>query len=299
MRIAFVGLGQMGKPIALNLLKGGGADLVVLARRDEHLAEFRAKGARASKDPAGLAGADVLFLCLPDGPVVRDVLFGGAALAGKLLPGGAVVDLSTITYGDAVDINKRLEERGVDFLDAPISGMEARAIDGTLTVMCGGQRPVFDRVRPWLERIGSKILFMGPPGSGQLTKLINQLLFDVNAAALAEALPMAAKMGLDPGLVGEVVNSGTGRSYASEFFIPRILQGRFSDGYPMAKAYKDLVSGAGVSAELGIPMPVLAAATATYQAALLRGHGEKDKGGMVRVFEELLGVQYRSRAGQH
>jgi 3-hydroxyisobutyrate dehydrogenase-like beta-hydroxyacid dehydrogenase len=109
---------------------------------------------------------------------------------------------------------------------------------------------------------------------------------------------MAAKMGLDPDLVGEVVNSGTGRSHASEFFIPRILERRFADGYPMAKAYKDLVSGAELGAELCIPMPVLAAATATYQAALLRGHGEKDKGAMVHVFEELLRVQYRSRAGQ-
>jgi 3-hydroxyisobutyrate dehydrogenase-like beta-hydroxyacid dehydrogenase len=301
MKLGFMGLGQMGKPIALNLLKGDGADLVVLARRDEHLAEFRARGARATKAPGDLAGADILFLCLPDGSVVRDVLFGGSApLAGKLRRGSAVVDLSTTTYGDAVEIGRRLDGRGVAFLDAPISGMEARAIEGTLTVMCGGARGAFDSVRPYLDRIGSKILFMGPAGSGQLTKLINQLLFDINAAALGEILPMAAKMGLDPDLVGEVVNSGTGRSYASEFFIPRILAGRFSDGYPMAKAYKDLVSGAGVSAERGIPMTVLAAATATYQTALLRGHGDKDKGGMVRVFEELLGTEFRSRraAGQ-
>jgi 3-hydroxyisobutyrate dehydrogenase-like beta-hydroxyacid dehydrogenase len=297
MKLGFVGLGQMGKPIALNLLKGGGADLVVLARKDEHLAEFRSRGARASKEAADLAGSDILFLCLPDGPVVREVLFGGAApLADKLRRGSTVLDLSTITYGDAVEIGKRLEERGVAFLDAPISGMEARAIEGTLTVMCGGEREVFDRAKPWLERIGSKILFLGPSGSGQLTKLINQLLFDINAAALGEILPMASKMGLDPDLVAEVVNSGTGRSYASEFFLPRILAGRFSDGYPMAKAYKDLVSGAELGAELCIPMPVLAAATATYQAALLRGHGDKDKGGMVRVFEELLGTEFRSRA---
>ncbi len=299
MRIGFVGLGQMGKPIALNLLKGGGADLVVLARRDEHIAEFRSRGAQASKQPGDLAGADLLFLCLPDGSVVREVLFGAGPdpLAGKLRRGSAVVDLSTVTYGDAVEIGKRLDERGIAFLDAPISGMEARAVEGTLTVMCGGAREVFDQARPWLDRIGSKILYMGPPGSGQLTKLINQLLFDINAAALGEILPMASKMGLDPDLVGEVVNSGTGRSYASEFFIPRILRGHFADGYPMAKAYKDLVSGAELGAELCIPMPVLAAATATYQAALLRGHGEKDKGGMVRVFEEMLGVQYRSRRG--
>ena len=202
----------------------------------------------------------------------------------------------TITYGTTKEIAARLGERGVRFLDAPISGMEKRAVDGTLTVMCGGDEAVFDAVKPLLERIGNKILYMGPSGSGQLTKLINQLLFDISAAALGEILPMAAKMGLDPDLVGEVVNSGTGRSYASEFFIPRILKGHFGDGYPMGHAYKDLVSAAALGSDLCLPMPVLAAATATYQAALLKGHGEKDKGGMVQVFEDLLGVQFRSRA---
>ena len=168
--------------------------------------------------------------------------------------------------------------------------MEARAVEGTLTVMCGGERAVFDRVKPFLDRIGNKILYMGPTGSGQLTKLINQLLFDINAAALGEILPMAAKMGLDPDLVGEVVNSGTGRSYASEFFIPRILRGHFGDGYPMGHAYKDLVSGAELGANHGIPMPVLAAATATYQTALLAGTARRTRAAWSCVFEELLGV---------
>ena len=174
--------------------------------------------------------------------------------------------------------------------------MEARAIDGTLTVMCGGDAGIFEIVRPYLECIGNKILYMGGVGSGQLTKLINQLLFDINVAALAEILPMAVKMGLDPDLVGDVVNSGTGRSYASEFFIPRILKNGFSDGYPMKHAYKDLVSAAEVSADLGIPLPVLGAATTTYQMALLKGFGDLDKSGMIRVFEELLGVRYRGKS---
>jgi 3-hydroxyisobutyrate dehydrogenase-like beta-hydroxyacid dehydrogenase len=216
-------------------------------------------------------------------------------LLSKCRAGQIVIDLSTITYKTTVSIAEKLAARGVQFLDAPISGMEARAIDGTLTVMCGGERALFDKVKPLLDLIGNKILYMGAAGSGQLTKLINQLLFDINAAAIAEILPMSKKMGLDPDLVGEVVNSGTGRSYASEFFIPRILKGHFGDGYPMKHAYKDLISGAELGANLSIPMPVLAAATATYQMALLKGHGDKDKGGMVAVFEELLGVGYRSQ----
>lgn len=260
--------------------------------------EFRSKGANGTADPAELAGVDTLFLCLPNTQIVHSFLLGPDGIAERLRQGQTVIDLSTIGYQATVEIGRALEAKGVAFLDAPISGMEARAVDGTLTVMCGGAREVFDRVKPLLDHIGTKILHMGPTGAGQLTNLINQLLFDINAAALGEVLPMAVKMGLDPDLVGEVINSGTGRSYASEFFIPRILRGHFSDGYPMGHAYKDLVSGAELGANQGVPMPVLAAATATYQTALLRGHGEKDKGAMVRVFEELLGIEFRSRASQ-
>ena len=296
MKIGFAGLGQMGRPIALNLMKSG-ATLTVTDRTSKSFAEFESKGGRASTDQAAIADADIIFLCLPNDKAVEGVIAGEGGLLPKLRKGQILVDLSTITYKATVAIAEKLTAQSVLFLDAPISGMEARAIDGTLTVMCGGDRAVFDQVKPLLDCIGNKILYMGPTGSGQLTKLINQLLFDINAAALAEILPMSKKMGLDPDLIGEVVNSGTGRSYASEFFISRMLKGHFSDGYLMKHAYKDLVSGAELGASLCIPMPVLAAATATYQMALLKGHGEKDKGGMITVFEELLGVDYRSQQG--
>jgi len=294
MKLGFVGLGQMGRPIALNLLKSG-AQLVVSDRSDESFGAFRERGAAATTNVSELADADIIFLCLPNGKIVHEFLLGEDGLIRRLKPGQTVVDLSTITHTTTTAVASALNAGGIAFLDAPISGMQARAVDGTLTVMCGGERKVFYRVKPFLECIGNKILFMGPAGSGQLTKLINQLLFDINAAALAEILPMAVKLGLDPDLVGEVVNSGTGRSYASEFFVPRILQRHFSDGYPMAHAYKDLVSGAELGAHHCVPMPVLAAATATYQTALLKGHGQRDKGAMVQVFEDILGVQVRTR----
>jgi 3-hydroxyisobutyrate dehydrogenase-like beta-hydroxyacid dehydrogenase len=294
MKVGFAGLGQMGKPIALNLLKSGG-ELIVLDRTDQSFAAFHERGATCTTQVGDLAAAEVIFLCLPNSDVVEQLVLGAGGLLSHLKAKQTVVDLSTISVSATHRLARALEEKEIAFLDAPISGMEARAVDGTLTVMCGGSRETFDRVNPLLEHIGSTILFMGPAGSGQLTKLINQLLFDINAAALGEILPMAVKMGLDADLVGEVINNGTGRSYASEFFIPRILRRHFSDGYPMSHAYKDLVSGAELGARQCIPMPVLAAATATYQSALLRGHGEKDKGGMVHVFEELLGIQVKGR----
>lgn len=238
MTIAIAGLGQMGKPIAANLLKSG-ARLIAAAPSDRAFEDLEAKGAETTQDFSRLAEAEVIFLCLPDIQIVSDVLFGENGVARLLRTGQTVVDLSTCDYAKTIDISRRLAAAGIPLLDAPISGMEARAIDGTLTVMCGGEETVFERVKPLLDQIGNTILFMGPAGSGQLAKLINQLLFDINMAALAEILPMAAKLRLDPVRIGEVVNSGTGRSYASEFFIPRILRGHFGDGYPMQKAYKD------------------------------------------------------------
>jgi 3-hydroxyisobutyrate dehydrogenase-like beta-hydroxyacid dehydrogenase len=296
MKIGFIGLGQMGKPMALNMLKSGAA-LSVHSVDTRPYAELERAGARPVATAGELAdGADVLFLCLPHGEAVREVLYGADGLAARLQPGQVVVDTSTITYNTTIEIAKALETSGVAFLDAPVSGMEARAVDGTLTVMCGGERATFDKIEPLLRHVGNQILYMGATGSGQLTKLINQLLFDINCAALAEILPMAAKMGLDPDLAATVINSGTGRSYASEFFVPRILKDSFSAGYPMKHAYKDLVSAAELGARLCIPMPVLAAATATYQTALLKGHGDRDKGAMLLPFEELQGVRFRTRA---
>ncbi len=295
MKLGFVGLGQMGRPMAMNMLKGAEPVLVYSADKSAYAA-FEQAGAQPVSDLQALAVADIILLSLPGSEVVRDVVLGPDGLAAHLRAGQVIVDTSTIGYTVSLEIGTALKQRGVAFLDAPVSGMEARAVDGTLTVMCGGERDTFDRVQPYLERVGNNILYMGPAGSGQLTKLVNQLLFDIHCAALAEILPMAVKQGLDPSQVGSVINSGTGRSYASEFFIPQILQGRFSSGYPMQHAYKDLVSAAQLGAQKCIPMPVLAAATATYQNALLQGHGKLDKGAMILPFEQLLGVQFRSSA---
>jgi len=297
MKIGFVGLGQMGKHMAMNMLKSG-AELTVTDLKKDVFPQFEQKGVRTTTNLAEVVQAEIVFLSLPGTQAVQDVLVGRNGIIDKLGKGQIVVDLSTMSYTATLELAKRLEARGVSFLDAPVSGMEARAQEGTLTVMCGGSEKILETVRPFLNCIGNKILYMGGTGSGQLTKLINQLLFDINAAALAEVLPMAVKLGLDPEKVGQVVNSGTGKSYASEFFLPRILKNSFSDGYAMKHAYKDLVSGAEISANLCIPMPVLGAATATYQAALLKGYGDQDKGAMIRVFEELLGVAYRDNSSR-
>ncbi len=290
MKVGFSGLGQMGKPMAFNLAKCGKA-LIVNDLFDKSFPEFNAKGIETTKNILDLATCDIIFLCLPDTEIVQNVLFGQNGLAEKLKPGQIVCDLSTISYTVSVEIAAKLKDKGVRFMDAPVSGMEARAIDGTLTVMCGGEKDLYEELVPYLETMGTNILFMGKHGCGQLTKSINNILFDINIAGFAEMLPVAIKLGLDPEKICSVINSSSGKSYASEFFIPRILKRNFADGYPLQSAYKDLICGAEISAQLGLPLPVMHAATTTYQMAILEGHGKKDKGAMTLVFERLLDIK--------
>lgn len=290
--VGFIGLGQMGAHMARNLM-GPDVALTVCARREQTLAPFRALGVAVTTRVHDLAACEIVFLCLPGDEDVRAVLVGEDGLLPLLTPGKVVVDCSTISYETTLELARACAEREVAFLDVPVSGMEARARDGTLTMMAGGDAKTLARVEPLLLRMGRTLLHMGGPGAGQLAKLVNQLLFDVNMAVLAEILPLSVKMGLAPEKMGAVVNSGTGRSYASEFFIPRILEDSFTSGYPMADAYKDLVSGGVLAARENIPLPVTHAATVTYQMALRKGYGSEDKGAMIKIYEELLGVRFR------
>ena len=284
----FVGLGQMGLPMAQRL--SAVTDVIAYDYKGRQY-----DGLKTAICPSEFGVCDVVVLCLPNGEVVEDMLFGEHGFAETLPRGALVIDTSTTSHGTAGRVGARLAERGLTFLDAPVSGMQKRAEEGTLTMMVGGETAVLEQHREKLRSVASKILHVGPIGAGQLAKLINQLLFDVNMAALAEILPMSAKLGLDPDQVAEIVNSGTGRSHASEFCLPNILRGVFDKGYPMKAAYKDLIAGAEVTSENGFPAPVLAAATTTYQQALAQGLGAQDKGAMIKVYEHLVGALFRSK----
>jgi 3-hydroxyisobutyrate dehydrogenase-like beta-hydroxyacid dehydrogenase len=256
------------------------------------------RGAASAFNPAELAGqVDLVLLSLPNTAIVEKVIFGDDGLIHGARPGMIIVDCGTTSYVPTLDFARRLRERGLRFADAPVSGMEARAQEGTLTIMFGGEQALFDQVRPILAAFGNKVLYMGGVGSGQLTKLVNQLLFNISAAAIAEVLPMAAKLGLDPEKVLQVVTTGTGRSFAAEFFGPRILEGQFDEGYPLKHAYKDMISAAEICAYEQIPLPMVHAATTTYQMALADGYGDEGKGAMIKVFERILGVNFRKQQG--
>ena len=294
-KVGFIGLGQMGKWMATNLLKAG-HEMTVFDISPQALQFLTGQGAAAGRSPADVASrSELLFLSLPNTSIVEQVIFGENGVAEGARPGMALVDLSTITYMGTLEIARRLQEKGIRFADAPVSGMEDRARDGTLSIMFGGDEALFAEVLPLFQSIGKTIVHMGPIGSGQLTKLINQLLFNACMASLAEILPMGVKLGLDPEKLTKIVTTGTGRSFGLEFFAPRILENRFDAGYPLKDAYKDMVSALEICGHQKIPMPMVQATTTTFQMALAEGFGNDDKGGMIKVFERLLGVKFRKR----
>jgi len=294
-RVGFIGLGEMGKWMAINVAKAG-YPLTVHDLRPEPVQELIGHGATATSSPAELArDNEVVLLCLPDTQAVEAVIWGKDGLMPALPAGSIVVDLSTIDYLATVRMERALKEKGVSFLDAPISGLEARAKEGTLTIMVGGELSTFEKVRPILQAMGKEIIYMGKAGNGQLTKLINQLFLNISCAATAEILPLAVKLGLDPEAVYKVVTTSTGRTFAFEFFTPYILENDFSHGYPLIKAYKDMISAAEISAKEKIPLPVFQGAMLTYQLALAQGHGHECKGAMIKVWEKALGVEVRKR----
>ncbi len=296
-KIGFIGLGTMGKWMALNMMKAG-YDLMV-ADTSPQAAQFLAdQGAAVAAAPAEMAAqVDWIFLSVPDTGVVESVILGENGILDGAREGLVVVDLSTIDYLATLEIEKKLKQRGVFFADAPISGMETRAQEATLTVMFGGRKAIFELVLPALEAIGNNVIYMGESGCGQLTKLINQLLFNISAAGIAEVMPMAAKLGLDPEKVTQVVTTGTGRSFAAEFFLPLALENRFDQGYPLKSAYKDMISAAEICAHEKIPLPMVQTAATTFQMALANGLGSESKGSLIKVFEKFLGIEFRKKEG--
>ncbi|MCJ7494655.1 MAG: NAD(P)-dependent oxidoreductase [Deltaproteobacteria bacterium] len=294
-KIGFVGLGTMGKWMAFNLMKAG-FPLKFFARRKEVVEQMTSQGGKALPSLKELAQESTwVIFCLPDTEAVEAVLFGKDGIVDVLKPGQVVIDCGTIHPLSSRKIAASLQGRGIPFLDAPISGMEARAKAGTLTIMVGGEEAVFQQVRPALEAMGNKIIYAGISGNGQMMKLINQVMFDIHCAAIAELLPMAVKMGLDPEQTCTVARTGTGQCFALDNFAPLILEGNFGPGYPLADAYKDMVHVVEISSAHRIPLPITAAAMVTYQMALDQGLGKENKGAMIKVWEGVLGVEVRKK----
>jgi 3-hydroxyisobutyrate dehydrogenase-like beta-hydroxyacid dehydrogenase len=293
--IGFIGLGQMGKWMALNLIRKD-FSLLVYDLRKEAMDNLGKQGARTAENLFEIPKqCSCIILSLPDTSVVESVLFAKDGLKPGLKKGDIIIDCGTTHPLFTRQTSALLKKEGIIFIDAPVSGMESRAKEGTLTIMVGGEEEMYLKIHPFLEAMAKTIVYMGASGNGQLAKMTNNVLFNISCAAMAEILPMATKMGLDPEKICSVVRTGTGQSCGFDFFSPLILDDNFTPGYPMKSAYKDMATVMEISNEYQIPLPVTAATMQTYQMALAQGLGGENKGAMTKVWEKTLGVKVRKR----
>ena len=293
LKVGFIGLGQMGKWMAVNIAKQGFH--ITVFDIDSAAMDFPvAQGAiPASSLPDAAILSEIVILSLPNAEVADKVIFGNMGIAGNARPGTILVDCGTSGYLWTRNTAELLANQEILMLDAPVTGLEEKAKEATLTIMVGGAKDLFGRIRPVLASMGNTISHMGDIGSGQLAKMINNVIYNANIACLAEMLPMAVKLGLGPDKIADVINSGSGRSFASEYFIPKMIQGRFRDAYSLGNAYKDMQHMQEAASRLDISLPLFQSALDTYCNALDDGLGDEDKGAMIKVFEKEMGVLFR------
>ena len=290
MRVGFIGLGVMGRPMALNLLRGR-HELTVWARRPAAIEPLVERGAAAAATPAALAaGSDAVFTMLTGAADVEQVLFGEHGAAHGARPGTLVVDTSTIDPAASRATAARLRERGLDALDAPVSGGPHGARDGTLSIMVGGPADALERARPLFDCIGAKVLHMGDAGAGQATKACHQLLLLVTAQGVAEALTLARRCGLDVGRVREALLQGMASSRVLDFFGDRMARRDFDAGIESRLYHKDLDVVMNLAHGLGVPLPAGAVTMQFINGLHGRGRGRDDLSTLITLLEEPGGA---------
>lgn len=272
--VAFLGLGIMGSRMAANLVRGGFE--VHAWNRTRARAEELEGVVVADTPAAAAAAAGVAITMVVDAPQVEEVLFGPAGAAEGLPEDGLAIDMSTIAPSASRAFAARLRERGLHFLDAPVTGSKPKAEDGTLTIMAGGEAQCFDRARPLFEAMGKLILHVGPQGHGSMAKLINNTLAAINTAAAAEGLALARKAELDVEKLLQVLGAGSGASAMLELKARPILERDYEPLFKLGHMLKDVRHCLAEARELGVPLPLAAAAEALYAGAEEAGHSDDD-----------------------
>lgn len=288
MKVGFIGLGIMGTPMALHLVNKG-HQLFVHTRSQVPEAITAAGGVRVDSAAAVAREAEVIFTMVPDTPDVEAVLFGKSGVADGLKGhSGArkvVVDMSSISPMATKAFARRINELGADYIDAPVSGGEVGAKAGSLTIMCGGDAAVFERVKPLLECMGKNITLVGGNGDGQTTKVANQIIVALNIAAVSEALVFASKAGADPAKVREALMGGFAASRILEVHGERMIKRTFNPGFRIKLHQKDLGLALQGARELGVALPQTANAAQLMQACAAHGLGELDHSALVQALE--------------
>ena len=289
-KIGFIGLGIMGKPMCRNLLKAG-YQLTVYSRSQTNVDAVTSHGAAYAPSPAAVAEAsDVVITMVPDSPQVREVVLGEAGVVQGARAGLYVVDMSSIAPLASREIAAELAGKGVRFLDAPVSGGEPKAIDGTLTVMVGGDAADFAAVAPVLSTMAAAVTRVGEVGAGNVAKLANQIVVALNIAAMSEAFVLAAKAGVEPELVYQAIRGGLAGSTVLDAKAGLVMDRKFDPGFRIKLHAKDLANVLQTAHELHVPLPFTASVMEVMQAMLADGCGEDDHASIIRYFEKQAKV---------
>ena len=294
-RIGFVGLGIMGKPMAKNLLKAG-YELVVFDINQDAVAEVVAAGAvKAENAKAVAAQSEAVITMLPNSPHVKAAVLGSNGVLEGAKPGLILIDMSSIAPLAAQEVAAAVAAQGVEMLDAPVSGGEPKAIDGTLSIMVGGKQDVFDRCVELLSKMGKSVVRCGDIGAGNTTKLANQIIVALNIAALSEAMVLATKAGVDPELVFNAIRGGLAGSTVMEAKAPMIMAGNFKPGFKIDLHIKDLANAIETGHDVGVPLPLTASVMEILQALKVDGKGQNDHSGIAMYYEKLAKVEARKK----
>ena len=288
--IGFIGLGIMGRPMAKNLLKAG-YPLVVHSRSRGPVDDVVKSGARAASSPREVTSqCDVLITMLPNSPDVEQVALGKDGIIEGTKAGLIFVDMSTISPIVWQKIGKALAAKGVKMLDAPVSGGEKGAIDGALSIMVGGDKSTFDAVLPIFQAMGKTITLLGPLGFGGFTKFANQIIVAVNLTALAEALTLGKKAGLDRELLLTALAGGLAGSKCLDQKTPNYVAGTYNPGFKIDLHFKDLGLIMESARTLGVPLPATAVVQELFNAMRVKGRGGLDHSGIITLLEDLAGA---------
>jgi 2-hydroxy-3-oxopropionate reductase len=290
-KIGFIGLGIMGKPMSKNLIKAG-YQLIVSDFNKNAVSELEQLGAEVAVTPKEIAEkSDIVITMLPNSPNVKQVALGENGLIEGAREGLVYIDMSSIAPAASQEVYKVLIEKGVDMLDAPVSGGEPKAIDGTISVMVGGKKEVFDKVKPVLEAMAGSVVLVGEIGAGNVTKLANQVIVALNIAAVSEAFVLSQKAGVNPEAVFEAIRGGLAGSTVLEAKAPMMLDRNFNPGFRINLHIKDLTNAMEAGHEVGAPLPLTAAVLEMMYGLKVDGHEFDDHSALLKYYEKLANTE--------
>lgn len=294
MKVGFIGLGIMGKPMAKNLLKAG-YELIVNDLNQEAVDELAACGAKTAKNGAELASqCSVVITMVPNSPHVRAAVLGEKGVAEGAGPGTVLIDMSSIDPTESKAIGAELAKKGIDMLDAPVSGGEPKAIDGTMSVMVGGKKELFDRYYDLMMAMAGSVVYVGELGSGNVAKLANQIVVAVNIAAVAEALTFAKKAGTDPQLVYEAIRGGLAGSTVMDAKAPMMLAGNYKPGFRIELHIKDLTNALNAAHAIHSPVPLSGQLMEMMESLKAYGCEKDDHSSLAKYYEKLANITIKS-----